>query len=679
MAVMATALLMATGSSATAEAANNTRTFSVGESTFLLDGKPIRIMAGEVHYERIPREYWEHRIQMCKAQGFNALCIYTFWNAIEQQPGEFDFTGQHDVAAFVRLAQKHGMLVIVRPGPYCCAEWEMGGLPWWLLSVTNEQLGLAPNAEGTQGPIRLRKLDPRFMAAVGRYERALAKQLTPLTVQNGGPIIMVQVENEYGSYGTDKPYVSAVRDSLRAAGWEGTQMFQCDWSSNFEQNGLDDLVWTMNFGTNANVLKEFRRLKELRPTSPLMCSEYWSGWFDGWGRAHETRPGEVMVKGIETMLNNGISFSLYMAHGGTSFGQWAGSNTPGYRPDCTSYDYDAPIDEQGAATDKFYQLREVLSHFDDYGMPMPEGKTRKLPAVPKQKSIISIPSFELNEFAPLLISNKTEKNYDLKTMEQFGMGWGTIRYSTTLPRMPWTSTIRLTEPHDYALIYINEKLVGTIYRGAGHNAIDLPAFPDGGKLDIVVEAMGRINYGQTINDRKGITERVELITRNDEGHILTYNLKNWTTDLYPVDYDYAASRTYEPINKEQDHLGYYRGTFKTNKIGDTYLDLGQWGKGMVWVNGHAVGRFWQVGPQQTLFVPGCWLKKGVNEVIVLDLVGPNAQIQASEAIPTIEGLDHPVIDQLKKDPLPSKAYQLKSSDKPRPKVKEVGNDAGPGA
>ena len=282
--------------------------FTVGKGTFLLDGKPFVVKAAELHYPRIPKAYWDQRIKMCKALGMNTICMYVFWNIHEQKEGQFDFTGNNDIAAFVRQAQKNGMYVIVRPGPYVCAEWEMGGLPWWLLKKKD---------------IKLRERDPYFMERVKIFEKKVAEQLAPLTIQRGGPIIMVQVENEYGSYGTDKPYVSAIRDMLKDNWYQngrGPALFQCDWASNFERNGLDDLVWTMNFGTGANIDQQFRRLGELRPDAPKMCSEFWSGWFDKWGARHETRDAKDMVAGLDEMLSKGISFSLYMTHGGTSFG-----------------------------------------------------------------------------------------------------------------------------------------------------------------------------------------------------------------------------------------------------------------------------------------------------------------------------------------------------------------------
>lgn len=629
---------------------NVTHTFEVGNKTFLLDGKPFIVKAAEVHYARIPREYWEHRIQMCKALGMNTLCIYIFWNAHEPEEGVYNFEGNYDIAEFVRLAQKNGMYVIVRPGPYVCAEWEMGGLPWWLLKKND---------------IKLRDLDPYFMESVKRFESKVAEQLVPLTVQNGGPIIMVQVENEYGSYDQNKPYVSEVRDCLRGLGWDKTVMFQCDWSSNFQLNGLDDLQWTMNFGTGANVLKEFKKLEELRPNSPKMCSEFWSGWFDGWGYAHETRPAKDMVDGLQTMLDNNISFSLYMTHGGTSFGQWAGANVPGYKPDCTSYDYDAPINEQGAATEKYYELRNMLQKYSD----------TKLPAVPKAKPIISVPEFKFTQMAPLFENLPTSvKSEHVVNMEAMNQGWGSMIYSCNLPKTDIPSVIRLNELRDFATIFVDGKYIGRLYRGDKEEAIQIPATKEGAKLEIFVEAMGRINYSKLINDRKGITESVELITKSN-GHDLVYSLNNWDITLLPYGYENVKNVNYAAFDGNvksnvREGAGYYKASFKVNKIGDTFIDMSSWGKGFVWVNGHCLGRFWKIGPQQTLYCPGCWLKKGQNEIIVMDILGPS---EAKTA-----GLSTPIIDKLNKTDK-SDAYKLDAKKAIKKNEVILGNDAAPGA
>ena len=635
-----------------ATAAPKVHTFEVGKGQFLLDGQPFVIKAAEIHYLRIPREYWEHRILMCKAMGMNTICAYVFWNIHEQQPGQFDFSGQRDLAHFVALCQKHGLWVILRPGPYSCAEWEMGGMPWWLLKNKD---------------IRLRSQDPAYIRPAIRFQREIERQLRPYKLENGGNIILVQVENEFGSYGTDKAYMAELRDSLRAVGWEHVPMFQCDWSSNFEQNALPDLMWTLNFGSNADVLKEFTRVRQLRPDMPLMCSEYWSGWFDGWGQAHQKRPWEPMVKGIGTMLENNISFSLYMTHGGTSFGQWAGANNQGFVPDCTSYDYDAPIDEQGRATEKYYQLRDMLQKYSP----------KRLPDVPKPLPVIALPRMTFTEFAPLMVEANLPQpiaTEEIKPMEQFDQGYGSIIYSTTLPTASEGSLLRITDMCDYARVYIDGRLVGQLYRGNGYETtLRLPATREGQRLDLFIEAMGRINYSPLMHDRKGITERVQLLTASPLGHLLTYDLRHWQVRLLPVDYNFVRSRQYnntivnsKSSNSKSSNEGYYRTTFRLKQTGDTYLDLSSWGKGLVWVNGHCLGRFWQIGPQQTLYLPGCWLRKGENEVIVMDILGPSSS--------TMSGLREPIIDCLRRELLPRDAVKDNAAT-----PFSVGNDAAPGA
>ena len=621
--------------------AQKTGTFTVGDKTFLLNGKPFVVKAAEVHYPRIPRPYWEHRIKMCKALGMNAVCIYIFWNIHEQQEGQFNFTGNNDVAEFCRLAQKNGMYVIVRPGPYVCAEWEMGGLPWWLLKKKD---------------IRLRERDPYFMERVKIFEQKVGEQLAPLTIQRGGPIIMVQVENEYGSYGEDKPYVSEIRDCLRGIYGKELALFQCDWSSNFEKNGLDDLTWTMNFGTGANIDQQFRRLGELRPNAPKMCSEFWSGWFDKWGARHETRPAKDMVEGMDEMLSKGISFSLYMTHGGTSFGHWAGANSPGFAPDVTSYDYDAPINEYGHATPKFWELRTMMQKYSLSPDPSPKGKGKKvaLPAVPKAPMpIITVPKFELTEFAPLVYGCgglETTENVNDLTFEYANMGWGSMFYSVALPEISAQSVLSF-DAHDYAQVFINDQFIGKIDRVKNEKSITLPAVRTGDRLVILVEAMGRINFGRAIKDFKGIPGDVKLET-SAGGHDLSYTLKGWERWGIPDDYKVAVNALDGYAGKTADEYhpgfqqeikawgkrGYYRGYFNLKKVGDTFLNFETWGKGQVYVNGHAMGRIWSIGPQQTLYVPGCWLKKGKNEVIVLDVVGPKEKVVWGQAEPELNKL-----------------------------------------
>ena len=617
--IPAAALLLALASPSVAQS-HKAGSFVAAENTFELNGKPFVVKAAELHYPRIPRPYWEHRIKMCKALGMNTICLYVFWNIHEQQEGVYDFSDNNDVAEFCRLCQKNGMYVIVRPGPYVCAEWEMGGLPWWLLKKKD---------------IRLREDDPYFLERVKRFEQKVGEQLADLTIQKGGPIIMVQVENEYGSYGENKTYVSAIRDIVRGSGFSDVALFQCDWSSNFTKNGLDDLIWTMNFGTGADVEREFRPLSGLRPSSPQMCSEFWSGWFDKWGARHETRPADDMVAGIDTMLNRGVSFSLYMTHGGTSFGHWAGANSPGFQPDVTSYDYDAPINEQGQATPKFFTLRETMLKYNG-------GKS--LPSIPKSPMpFISIPEFEFSDYRQLGAGvDSVANSASPLTFEDMDMGWGSMIYETHVSGVTGEATLT-ADVHDFAIVYVDGKYAGKIDRTRNEKSLSLSSLHDGSRLTMVVEGMGRINFGRAIKDFKGIIGDVSVsASANDCDVVITP--RQWTCLSLP-DSPEQAKAAFSQVARTSLRLttraGYYRATFNLKKVGDTFLNMEAFGKGQVYVNGHALGRFWSIGPQQTLFLPGCWLRKGKNEVIVLDVVGPKCQ-----SLPTAFAQDHPELDKL---------------------------------
>ena len=593
-------------------------TFEVGNREFLLNGEPFVVKSGEMHYPRIPQPYWKQRLEMCRALGMNTVCLYVFWNLHEPQPGVYDFEGQNDVAAFCRLAQQLGLYVILRPGPYACAEWDMGGLPWWLLQH-----------EG----IQLRSTDDYYMERVRLFMAQLGRQLAPLQISRGGNILMVQVENEFGSYGTDKPYLEAVAQILRESGFTDVPLFQCDWSSNFQKNALDGLVWTINFGAGSDVEKQFKPLMEASATMPLMCSEYWSGWFDRWGSPHETRSTEALVSGMEAMLERNISFSLYMAHGGTTFGHWTGANCPPYASWCSSYDYDAPISEAGHATGKFFAVRELLARYSDH----------KLPPVPREYPVMTIPEFSLTETAPLFESLPVAvSSEDIRPMEYFGEGYGSILYRTILPEaLAEPTVLLLDEVHDWARVFLDGKELGSLDRRRAEREITLPPCAAGCRLDILVENMGRVNYGRTIYDWKGITSSVWL--GQGKGR---RELKQWQVFPLPAEYEFTAGRPFRPMETVPAQPAFYRGTFRLSKVADTYLDMSRWGKGMVWVNGHAIGRFWQIGPQQTLYMPGCWLRKGENEILVIDWLSPEK--------PTVSGLDKPVLDCLRQ---PGEALQ----------------------
>ena len=386
----------------------------------------------------------------------------------------------------------------------------------------------------------------------------------------------------------------------------------------------------MNFGTGANIDQQFRRLGELRPDSPKMCSEFWSGWFDKWGAQHETRPAKDMVDGMDEMLSKGISFSLYMTHGGTSFGHWAGANSPGFAPDVTSYDYDAPINEYGQVTPKYWELRQMMQKYSN----------QKLPTVPKPAApIITIPRFELTEFVPLLQANGKEESGTIRTFEEMDMGWGTMIYTTKLPEIK-AKSILTADFHDFAQVFIDGKYIGKIDRVKNEKSLTLPPVRKDAELAIIVEGMGRINFGRAIKDFKGIIGELTITSEYDNTET-TWKPLQWSNTAIADDYDTVVKTlALKPLPAGQDILkpGYHRGYFNINKVGDTFLNLETWGKGQVWVNGHAMGRFWSIGPQQTLYIPGCWLKKGKNEIIVLDLIGPKEPVVWGQALPELNKL-----------------------------------------
>jgi beta-galactosidase len=589
--------------------------FVAGENTFLLNGKPFVIRAGELHYSRIPREYWDHRIKMAKAMGMNTICIYIFWNYHEQQPGVFDFTGNKDIAEFVRLIQKNGMYCILRDGAFVCAELDMCGFPCWFLKNKDFQV---------------RSLsDKYFMQQTKLYLNEVGKQLAPYQIENGGNIIMVQVENEYGTWGNDSKYMEAMKHNIQDAGFNKVQLLRCDWSSNFFRYKLNGAVNALNFGAGSNIDDQFRKFKQLNPTSPLMCGEYWTGWFDQWGRPHETRDVKSFIGSLKDMMDRKISFSLYMAHGGTSFGQWAGANAPAYAPTTSSYDYNAPIDEAGNPTDKFYAIRNLLMNYLQEGESLPE-----IPQNPEKT--ITLPPIQFNEFAALFSNLPVpHQTVDIQSMEFFNQGWGTILYRKKMFATQQKMNLIIKDVHDWAMVFVDGHLIGKLDRRKGENTIELPALKKNSILDILVEGMGRVNYGEAIIDRKGITDKVLLSDGNTET-----NLKNWTVYNFPVDAKFVENKKYktQPFNGP----GWYKATFNLTETGYTYLDMSHWGKGMVWVNGKNLGRFWKIGPTQTLCLPGCYLKKGENEIIVLDMEKP-------AGTNSIEGLNHPILDVINQD------------------------------
>ncbi len=616
LALCAAGLLAAT-SCATSKPHAATHTFTVGDSNFLLDGKPFLIKAGEMHPSRVPHEYWADRLRMIHAMGLNTVSVYVFWNVHEPREGEFNFTGDADIAEFVRLAQQEGLWVIVRPGPYCCAEWEFGGFPWWLLKDHD---------------MKVRSQDPRFLAASATYMKKLGEQLAPLQITHGGPIIMLQVENEYGSFGNDHVYMGKIRDLDRAAGFT-VPFFTADGGGNMMAGGhLPDALPGLNGGNGPGIFKE---IGKYRPNGPWFVPEFYPGWLDHWGDPHAS----VGIKGLgretEWDLTNNVSFCYYMIYGGTSFGFMNGANYGGgFQPQPTSYDYDSPIDEAGHPTPKYFALRKVLAQH------LAPGET--LPDVPAIAPVVTIPTIELTESASLFDNLGTPvKSEKPLSFEDLNQGYGYVLYRTKISG-PVDAMLKIKELRDYAVVCVDGKRVAVLDRRHKQDATELKITGASATLDILVENGGRINYGgQLVNNRKGITESVTL-----GDHELT----GW--EMYQFPFDDVSSLKFGSTPAVAAPA-VHRGTFELSQVGDTFLDMRSWSKGIVFVNGHNLGRYWYIGPQQTLYCPGIWLKQGRNEIVVFE--------QLQDNVHSLAGLKMPILDQLNKD---------ENAPAPRGKMKE---------
>jgi beta-galactosidase len=596
------ACVLALTSCATQKISQATHTFAIGTNDFLLDGHRLQIRCGEIHAARVPMEYWRHRLQMAKAMGLNTVCAYLFWNLHEPKPGEYVWTGQADDAEFCRIAQEEGLWVILRPGPYACAEWEMGGTPWWLLKYDD---------------IKLRSRDPNYINAVKSYLKEVGRVLGPLQITHGGPIIMAQVENEYGFYGKDKQYMDEIRKALIDAGFD-VPLFECNPPDVMRNGMLTNLFQAANFGSDPQ--KNFAKLRALQPQGPLICSEFYPGWFDTWGATHHYGDTQKYLGNLKYMLDAGASFSIYMAHGGTTFGLWSGCDRP-FKPDTSSYDYDAPISEAGWATPKFFATREL---FAKYLLP-----GEKLPEPPAPNPVVSFAPVELKETAPIFenlpaaIQDETPKN-----MEAYDQGYGCILYRTKIPAGV-AATLEAAAIHDFGYVFVDGKRIGILDRRNPNAKILLPEREKDSQLDILVEPMGRINFGPEMADRKGLIAPVKL-----GGEVL----KGWEIFNLPLDARMLAGLKFTDAKPESKVPAFWRGTFTLEKAGDTFLDLRGWGKGVVWVNGICLGRFWNIGPTQTAYAPGCWLHAGTNEIVILDYTGPQN--------PEIAGLEKPILNEL---------------------------------
>lgn len=560
--------------------------FSLGKTDFLLDGKPFQIISGEMHPARIPRQYWLHRIQMAKAMGCNTIAVYVFWNYHETAPGVFDFkSGNRDIAAFIQLCKQEGMWVLLRPGPYVCAEWDFGGLPSYLLKIPD---------------IKVRCMDSRYMLAVQRYLNRLSKEVNPLQCINGGPILMVQVENEYGSYSNDKTYMKTIKNLWIKNGIK-VPFYTADGPAAYllESGSVEGCAIGLDSGNGPG---DFEQAFKQDSTVPSFSAETYPGWLTHWGEEWQRPDTAGLMTSLRYLLEHKKSFNLYVIHGGTNFGFTAGANAfnpTQYQPDVTSYDYDAPINEQGQPTPKYFALRNLIKQYVSW--PVPE--------IPAVIPAMEVPAFQLRPLTSIWeVLPKAVVTPQPQPMEYFDQQSGFILYRTRLIG-PKGGKLTITEPHDYALVFLDGKFIDTVYRDGGKWTIDLPAATTKEPvLDILVEGMGRINFAQYLIDRKGITDRVTL-----NGITLT----NWKTYPLPMDSSFISR-----LEKQGHSLNtgmFFTGTFTIENIADTYLDMSNYSKGVVWVNGHNLGRFWNKGPQFRLYCPAPFLKKGDNKIILFDL------------------------------------------------------------
>lgn len=594
------------------------QTFEIKNGAFVYNNKPVKIYSGEMHYARIPREYWRNRLKMVKAMGLNAVATYVFWNYHNTSPGVWDFeTGNRNLAEYIRLAQEEGLFVILRPGPYVCAEWEFGGYPWWLQN--NKDLVVRANNQAFGDSCRV-------------YFNKLAEQVKDLQITNGGPIILVQVENEFGSYvaqrkdipvSEHKAYYMAIKQLLTDVGFD-VPFFTSDGTWLFDGGAIPGVLPTANGEGNIENLK--KSVDKYFPGGPYMVAEYYPGWLDHWGENFVRISPEENLKQVKQYLENGINFNFYMVHGGTNFGFTSGANyneNHDIQPDITSYDYDAPISEAGWTTPKYKLLREELLKYVNY--PVPE--------IPEQIPVIELPeiiftTYDFFDWKKKLIPVYSDNPLSFEKLNQ---GYGYVLYSRRFTQ-PVQGTLHIKGLRDYALVYVNGKKAGELNRMNKNYELNVN-IPFNGTLDILVENMGRINYGaEIVYNTKGIISPVFIGEYKITG--------NW--EMYKVPMDQVPDLTGLSVNNRTGLPTFYTARFKLEKTGDVFLDMRNWGKGIVFVNGINLGRYWNIGPQQTLYLPGCWLKKGKNEVFIFE--------QQNDVINKhLISADAPILDELKID------------------------------
>ncbi|MED7948173.1 beta-galactosidase [Streptomyces sp. BE20] len=551
---------------------------------FTLDGEPFRIISGGLHYFRIHPDQWADRLRKARLMGLNTVETYVPWNLHQPSPDTFHLDGALDLPRFLDLAAAEGLHVLLRPGPYICAEWEGGGLPSWLLAHPG---------------IRLRSQDPVYLAAVEDYFERLLPPVLDRLATRGGPVLAVQVENEFGAYDDDTSHLEHLAGLLRRHGVD-VLLFTCDQPADLARGGLPGTLATANFGSRSR--EGLAALRAHQPSGPLMCTEFWIGWFDRWGGHHVVRSAEDAAQELDELLSLGASVNLYMFHGGTSFGFTNGANDKAaYRPTVTSYDYDAPLDEAGDPTEKYRAFRDVIAKY----APVPAGPG------PEPAPKLAPRTVPLTDVADLLPHSAalgaTVRSERPLTMEQLGQDFGFVRYETVLPQAG-PAVLELRDVRDRAQVFLDGQPVGVLERENHEHAIAFGVPRDGAVLTVLVENQGRVNYGQGLHDRKGLAGAVLL---NGE------ELGGWTN--LPLPWRSLDGLDFTTGDTPVVGPAFHRGTFPVDVPADTFVHLPGWTKGNVWVNGFHLGRYWSRGPQRSLYLPGPVLRPGLNEIALLEL------------------------------------------------------------
>ena len=585
--------------------AQQKNTFEIKDGHFYRNGEITPVLSGEMHYSRIPHEYWRHRLQMMKGMGLNTVATYVFWNLHETEPGKWDFTGDKNLAEYIRTAGEEGMMVILRPGPYVCAEWEFGGYPWWLQNV--------PGME-------VRRDNEAFLKHTEAYIKRLYEEVGNLQCTKGGPIIMVQCENEFGSYVAQRKdipleehrrYNAKIKRQLADAGFD-VPLFTSDGSWLFEGGSTEGALPTANGESDIENLKKVVNQYH-GGKGPYMVAEFYPGWLSHWAEPFPQVSASDIARQTEAYLKNDVSFNFYMVHGGTNFGFTSGANYDKNRdiqPDLTSYDYDAPISEAGWVTPKYDSIRTVIKKYVKHEVPNP----------PARIPVIEIPSIKLDKVADLLAyAERMDPVTDVRPLsfEQLNQGYGYVLYTRRF-NQPISGTLEIPGLRDYAVVYVDGEKAGVLNRNTQTYSMEIDV-PFNATLQILVENMGRINYGSLITENnKGIISPVTIAGKNITGGWHMYKLP---MDQMP-DCTKMGSCAYTNDTAHGARLKdcpvVYEGTFTLNETGDTFIDMEEWGKGIIFINGRNIGRYWQVGPQQTLYIPGVWLKKGENKIVIFE-------------------------------------------------------------